>query len=115
MNFITCLPKFEGENAIKVLVDRLTKYAHFSSLSHPFKASIVPATFMETVQKLHGTPKIIASDIDSIFTSNFWTDLFSCLGTQLVHSLSYHPQFDGQTKIVNKCLEDYHCCFASDK
>ena len=70
---------------------------------------------METIQKLHGNPKIIVSDRDPIFTGNFWTKLFSCLGTQLAHSSSYHPQSDGQTEIVNKCLEGYLRCFVSDK
>ena len=88
-----------------VVVDRLTKYAHFFALSHPFKASMVANSFRETIQKLHGTPNIIVSDKDPIFTSKFWTKLFSCLGTQLAYSSSYHPQSDGQTNIVNKCLE----------
>ena len=70
---------------------------------------------MDTVQNLHGTPQIIVSDIDPIFTGNFWLELFSCLGTQLAHSSSYHPQTDGQTEIVNKCLEGYLLCFAYHK
>ena len=81
MDFITSLPKSEGKSVIMVVVDRLTKYAHFFALSHPFKASIVSIAFMETIQKLHGNPKIIVSDRDPIFTRNFWTKLFSCLGT----------------------------------
>ena len=88
-----------------VVVDRLTKYAHFCALSHPFKASIVSNAFMETIQKLHGNPKIIVSDKDPTFTGNFWTELFSCLGTQLAHSSYYHHQSDGKTEIVNKFLE----------
>lgn len=115
MDFITGLPKSEGKSVIMVVVDRLTKYAHFCALSHPFKASTVATAFMETVQKLHGNPKIIVSDRDPIFTGHFWTELFSCLGTQLAHSSSYHPQSDGQTEIVNKCLEGYLRCFVSDK
>jgi hypothetical protein len=115
MDFITGLPKFEGKSVIMVIVDRLTKYAHFCALSHPFKASTVSTAFMETVQKLHGTPKISVSERDPIFTGNFWIELFSCLGTQLAHSSSYHPQSDGQTEIVNKCLEGYLHCFVSDK
>jgi hypothetical protein len=115
MDFITGLPKSEGKSVIMVIVDRLTKYAHFCALSHPFKASTVSTAFMETVQKLHGSPKIIVSDRDPIFTGHFWTKLFSCLGTQLAHSSSYHPQSDGQTEIVNKCLEGYLRCFVSDK
>jgi transposase InsO family protein len=115
MDFITGLPKSEGKSVIMVIVDRLTKYAHFCALSHPFKASTIATAFMETIQKLHGSPKIIVSDRDPIFTGHFWTELFSCLGTQLAHSSSYHPQFDGQIEIVNKCLEGYLRCFVYDK
>ena len=115
MDFITSLPKSKGKSVIMVAVDRLTKYAQFFALSHPFKASKIANTFMETIQKLHGNPKIIVSDKDHIFTGNSLTKLFSCLGNQLAHSSSYHPQFDGQTEIVNKCLEGYLRCFLSDK
>jgi hypothetical protein len=73
MDFITGLPKSEGKSVIMVIVDRPTKYAHFCALSHPFKASTVATAFMETVQKLHGSPKIIVSDRDPIFTGHFWT------------------------------------------
>jgi hypothetical protein len=68
MDFITGLLKSEGKSVIMVIVDRLTKYAHFCALSHPFKASTVATAFMETVQKLHGSPKIIVSDKYPIFT-----------------------------------------------
>jgi hypothetical protein len=115
MDFITGLPKFEGNTVIMVVVDRLEKYAHFFSLSHPFKASTIAATFMEKVKNLHGAPKIIVSDIDPILANNFWTKSFSCLGTQLAHNSSYHHQSNGKIEIVNKCLEGYLCCFASDK
>ena len=74
-----------------VVVGRLTKYAHFCALSHPFKVSTVATAFMETIQKLHGNPKIIVSDSDPIFTGNFWTELFSCLGTQLAHLIILNP------------------------
>ena len=63
--------------------------------------------FMETVQKLHGTPNIVVSDRDPIFTGKFWTELFSCLGTQMAHISSYDPQSYGKTEIVNKCFEGY--------
>jgi hypothetical protein len=62
MDFIAGLPKYEGKIVIVVVVDRLTKYAHFFSLYHSFKESTVATTFMETIQKLHGLPKIIVSD-----------------------------------------------------
>ena len=92
MNGFYCvgLPKSEGKSVIMVVVDRLTKYVHFSSLSHPFKASKVATAFMETIKNLHGSPNIIVSDRDPIFIGNFWMELFSSLGTQLSHSSSYH-------------------------
>ena len=68
MDFITGLPKSEGKSVIMVVVDILTNYAHFCALSHTFKASTVATTFMETIQKLHGNPKAIVSNRDSIFT-----------------------------------------------
>src|SRR3984885_15405818 len=71
--FITGLPKFERKSVIMVIVDRLIKYTHFFALSHPFKTSTVPTTFMETIQKLHGNPKIIVIDKNPIVTGNFWT------------------------------------------
>ena len=77
MDFITGPPKLERKNVIMVVFDRLTKYSRFCALSHPFNANIVYATtFMETVQKLHGNPKIIVSDRDPIFTGEFWTNYF---------------------------------------
>ena len=81
MDFITGLPKSKGHNVIMVVVDCLTKYAHFIALSHPFTTSIVGNVFLENIQKLHGTPKVIVSGCDHIFTSHFWKDLFSCLAT----------------------------------
>ena len=115
MDFITAQSKSEGKNVIMVVVDRLTKYAHYCSLCHPFSTSTVVAAFMDIVQKIHGNPNIIVSDRDPIFTRKFWIELFSCLGTQLDQSSSYHPQSDGKTKIVNKCLERYLHCFTSYK
>jgi len=76
MDFIIGLPMSEGKSVIMVVVDRLTKYAHFCALSHPFKSSTIATEFMETIQKLHGNPKIIVSDRDPIFTGNFWTIVF---------------------------------------
>jgi hypothetical protein len=59
MDFITGLLKSEGKSVIMVIVDRLTKYTHFCALSHPFKASTVSTAFMETVQKLHGSQRLL--------------------------------------------------------
>jgi hypothetical protein len=71
MDFIKGLPKFEGKSVIMVIVDRLTKYAYFCALSHPFKAITVATASMERVQKIHGSSKIIVSDRDPIFNGHF--------------------------------------------
>jgi hypothetical protein len=92
--------KLEGMDTITVVVDQ-TKYVHFFPLSHPFNEITVVTTFTETVHRLHGNPKIIVSDMNPIFTSNFWAVLISCLDTQFAYCFAYHPQFDGKTKIVN--------------
>ena len=115
MDFITGLPKSEGKSVTMVVVDILTKYAHFCALYHPFKAITVATTFMKTIQNIHGNPNIIVSDRDPIFTKKIWIELFSFLGTQLAHSSFYHPQSDGQKEIVNKFLEGHLHCFVSDK
>jgi hypothetical protein len=62
---------------------------------------------MEIIQKLHRIPKISVSARDPTFTRNFWTGLFSFLGTQLAHISFYHPQYDGKIDMVNKCPEGY--------
>ena len=84
IDYIIGLPKIEWTNIIMVVVDRLTKYAHFCSLSHSFKASVIVVVFMEIFQKLHGNSKIIVSDRDLIFTGNFWTKVPNYLKTHLI-------------------------------
>jgi len=96
MDFITDLPKYEVNNAITVVVDKMTKHSHCLSLTHILKASITIEEFMEIFQKLHGIPMIILSDKDLIFARNFWTEIFSYLGIQLAHISSYHTQSNGK-------------------
>jgi len=79
MDFNIFLPKFEGKSVIMVVVDRLTNYAHFCALSYPFKANTISTAFMETIQKLHGNPKIIVNYKDPIFTGNFGHNYFLVL------------------------------------
>ncbi|GJY14809.1 retrotransposable element Tf2 [Tanacetum coccineum] len=87
----------------------LTKYAYFIPMSHLFTASQVAQVFLGNVYKLHGMPNTIVSDRDKIFINQFWQSLFKVMLLQLNLSTAYHPQTDGQTEVVNKCVE----CFMS--
>nr|GEZ56092.1 hypothetical protein [Tanacetum cinerariifolium] len=98
MDFSKALPRSQGYTIIFVVVDRLTKYAHFMSLSHPFTAAEVAQEFLDTVYKLHGLPTSIVSDRDNVFLSNFWKELFKLLQVKFLMSTTYHPQTDGHTE-----------------
>lgn len=95
LDFIEGLPKSGGYNAILVVVDKFSKYAHFISLTHPFTALDVAKVFMQEIYRLHGLPLGIISDRDRIFTSQVWQELFCLCRTELNMSSSYHPQTDG--------------------
>ncbi|KAF7811918.1 Transposon Ty3-G Gag-Pol polyprotein [Senna tora] len=114
MDFITNLPASSGFSAIMVVVDKFTKVAHFAALKSGYTASKVAARFVEVVVKLHGFPGRIISDRDSIFLSQFWKNLMAFSGTKLAYSTAYHPETDGQTEVVNRCLEQYLRSFTSD-
>ncbi|GJY31067.1 ty3-gypsy retrotransposon protein [Tanacetum coccineum] len=115
MDFITGLPLSKGFTAILVVVDRFSKYAYFGVLPTNFNGHKVAKLFMEIVVKHHGIPKTIVSDRDLIFVSKFWKELFRLSGTQLNHSIAYHPQSDGQTEVVNQGLEQYLRAIVSDR
>lgn len=115
LDFIAGLPKSGGYDTILVVVDRLSKYSHFIALAHPFTAKMVANIFWREIVCLHVIPKSIISDRDIIFLSAFWQELFQLSHTKLSMSTTYHPQMDGQTKVVNWCLEAYLRCFAQEQ
>ncbi|KAD6795019.1 hypothetical protein E3N88_05915 [Mikania micrantha] len=96
MDFIGGLPTSKGFNVILVVVGRLSKYAHFITLKHPYTAKGVADLFVKEVVRHHGIPKTIVRH-------------------NLKMSSTYHPETDGQTEVVNRCLEAYLRCFAVDK
>jgi hypothetical protein len=95
---------------ILVVVDKLTKYAHFIPLAHSFTALQVAQAYMKDIYKQHGLPKSIISDRDKIFTRSLWQELFCLSDTTLLMSSAYHPQTDGTTEHINQCLVDYLQC-----
>nr|KYP37416.1 Retrotransposable element Tf2 [Cajanus cajan] len=114
MDFITSLPSSYGYTVIWVVCDRLSKYSHFVALPTHFTAQQLGQRFMQEIFRLHGPPKIIISDRDTIFLSQFWCEIFKAQGTKLKYSSSYHPQPDGQTEVLNRTLECFLRCFVSD-
>ena len=113
LDFIHGLPPSGKYNCILVIIDSFSKYGNFLPLKHPFSAAKIAEVFIDTIYKLHGLPAAVVSDRDPIFTSSFWQNIFSRLGTELCMSSSYHPQSDGQTERFNQTVECYLRCFIS--
>ncbi|KAL0549347.1 hypothetical protein IC582_013828 [Cucumis melo] len=107
MDFITGLPRtLRGFTVIWVVVDRLTKSAHFVPGKSIYTASKWAQLYMSEIVRLHGVPVSIVSDRDARFTSKFWKGLQTAMGTRLDFSTAFHPQTDGQTERLNQVLED---------
>ncbi|XP_019183647.1 PREDICTED: uncharacterized protein LOC109178468 [Ipomoea nil] len=115
LDFVEGLQKVQGKTALLVVVDRLSKYAHFLPISHPFTAITVANIFFANIVKLHGVPETMVSDRDNTFTCAFWNELFRLNGSTLAFSTAYHPQSDGQTEVTNRTIEMYLRCFVGDK
>lgn len=107
MDFVTSLPStVRGFDAIWVIVDRLTKSAHFLPISITYPVAKLAEIYIKAIVKLHGVPLSIVSDRDPRFTSEFWKSLQEALGSKLRLSSAYHPQTDGQTERTIQSLED---------
>ncbi|GKB14609.1 putative reverse transcriptase domain-containing protein [Tanacetum coccineum] len=107
MDFVTKLPKTStGHDAIWVIVDRLTKSAHFIPIRATDSMETLTRLYIKEIVSRHGVPISIISDRDSHFTSRFWQSLQNALGTQLDMSTAYHPETDGQSERTIQTLED---------
>ncbi|GJP43588.1 hypothetical protein CLOM_g3032 [Closterium sp. NIES-68] len=106
MDFVTGLPAGpSGNDAVLVVVDRLTKMAHFAPCHTTITAEETARLFISTVVRLHGILAAIISDRDPKFMSKFWQDTWARYGTRLQFSSAYHPQTDGQTERKNQTME----------
>ena len=107
MDFIVGLPRTQsGYDAIWVIMDWLTKVAHFIPIRENYRVGKLAELYVDNILKLHGAPKSIVSDRGTQFTAKFRKRLHESIGTTLEYSSAYHSQTDGQIERVNQVLED---------
>ncbi|GJY43480.1 putative reverse transcriptase domain-containing protein [Tanacetum coccineum] len=105
MDFVTKLPRTSsGHDTIWVIVDRLTKSAHFLPMHEDYKMDRLARLYLNEIVARHGVPISIISDRDSHFTSMFWQSMQEALGTCLDMSTTYHPQTDGQNSFCSPIM-----------
>ncbi|GKE63651.1 putative reverse transcriptase domain-containing protein [Tanacetum coccineum] len=115
MDFITKLPKSsQGFDTIWVIVDRLTKSAHFLPIRENDPLDKLARLYLNRIVARHGIPALIICDHDGRFTSNFWRSFQKALGTDISMSTAYHPETDGQSERTIQTLEDMHSILARD-
>jgi len=101
------LPRIpSGQDAIWVIVDRLTKSAHFLPIKITDSMERLANLYVREIVRLHGVPTSIVSDRDPRFTSRFWEKIQSAMGTKLNFNTAYHLQTDSQSKRTIQTLED---------
>jgi hypothetical protein len=89
-----------------VFVERLSKEIQIAPISDDTTASAIARVYFDNVFRYKGVSRVIISDRDPRFTSNFWRTLFRLLGTKLSFCTAFHPETDGQTKRVNRVIEE---------
>ncbi|GJS84209.1 putative reverse transcriptase domain-containing protein [Tanacetum coccineum] len=106
MDFVTKLPRTSsGHDTIWIIVDRLTKSAHFLPMREDYKMERLARFYLNKIVFRHSVPISIISDHDSRFTSRFWQSMQELLGTRLDMSTAYHPQTDGPSERTIQTLE----------
>jgi hypothetical protein len=107
IDFIVGLPlTARKKDSIWVIVDRLTKTAHFIAVHTTYSVQQYAEIYMDQIVRLHGIPKNIISDKGTQSVARLWEQLHECLGTKLIRSSSYHPLTDGHSERINKILQD---------
>ena len=107
MDFVTALPRTKaGYDMIWVVVDRLTKTAHFIPLKTGCPIDRMAQIYVREIVHLHGIPRTIVSDRDPRFVSRFWKSLHEALRTKLSFNTAFHPQSNGQSEHTIQTLED---------
>ncbi|GJP69722.1 hypothetical protein CLOP_g722 [Closterium sp. NIES-67] len=106
LDFITGLPPTtSSHDAILVVIDKFSKMGHFIPTHTTARTEETAQLFVRHIISQHGIPTTLISDRDPKFTSKFWKELMSLLGTKLGMSSAYHPQTDGQTERLNQIVE----------
>ncbi|GJT75171.1 putative reverse transcriptase domain-containing protein [Tanacetum coccineum] len=95
-----------GQDTIWVIIDHLTKSAHFLPMREDDTLEKLTRQYLKEVVSRHGVPVSIISNRDGKFTSHFWKSLNKVLVTRLNMSTTYHPQTDGQSERTIQTLED---------
>ena len=107
MDFVSGFPFTQQKHdSVWVIIDRLTKSAHFIPARIDYSMDRLAELYVDEIVRLHGVPLSIVSDRDPRFTSRFWKELQSALGTKLKFSTAFHPQTDGQSERLIQVLED---------
>nr|GEW05347.1 putative reverse transcriptase domain-containing protein [Tanacetum cinerariifolium] len=115
MDLVTKFPKSSsGYDAIWVIVDRLTKSAHFLPIREDYKMEKLASTYINEIVARHGVSVLIISDCDGRFTLHFWQALQKALGTRLNMSTTYHPETDDQSERTIQTLEDMLRAYVMD-
>ncbi|CAI7863423.1 unnamed protein product [Closterium sp. NIES-54] len=106
LDFITSLPPTNaGHDAILVIIDKFSKMGHFIPTHTTARTEETAQLFLKHIISQHRIPTTLISDRDPKFTSKFWKELMSLMGTRLAMSSAYHPQSDGQTERLNQIVE----------
>ena len=115
MDFVTGLPRTRHQNdLVWVIIDRMTKSAHFLSIRTSFSAKDYAKLYIRKLVRLHGVPLSIISDRGTQLTSHFWKAFQKGLDTQVHLSAAFHPQTDGQVVRTIQTLEDMLSASAID-